>query len=107
MYKPLSIKHQFVDGVNYHMWSSNVKALGDRHYDQTYLKSMVNRADGTVHFEDNFHCGGSYMIIMQNHNYDLGEFIPYGSDYILKTVTIEDNVWFGKKVLVAVNVHIR
>lgn len=47
------------------------------------------------------------MIIMQNHNYDLGEFIPYGSDYILKTVTIEDNVWFGKKVLVAVNVHIR
>ena len=46
------------------------------------------------------------MIITQNHDYDFGETIPYGSDYILKTVVIEDNVWFGSNVLVTGNVNI-
>ena len=70
------------------------------------MNGMSVNGNGTVRFGDNFHCGGSCMIITQNHNYDSGESIPYGSDYILKTVIIEDNVWFGSNVLVTGNVHI-
>jgi len=70
------------------------------------MNGMSVNGNGTVYFGDNFHCGGSCMIITQNHDYDFGETIPYGSDYILKTVVIEDNVWFGSNVLVTGNVNI-
>lgn len=70
------------------------------------MNGMSVNGKGTVYFGDNFHCGGSCMIITQNHNYDFGETIPYGSDYILKTVVIEDNVWFGSNVIVTGNVRI-
>ncbi len=46
------------------------------------------------------------MIITQNHNYDRGEAIPYDTTFDYKTVVIEDNVWFGNRVIVTGNVTI-
>ena len=44
------------------------------------------------------------MIITQNHNYDHGAAIPYDDTYELKNVFIEDNVWFGNRVIVVGNI---
>ena len=46
------------------------------------------------------------MIITQNHNFDEGSAIPYDDTYVLKSVEIADNVWFGNRVLVVGNVKI-
>ena len=46
------------------------------------------------------------MIITQNHDYDTGNAIPYGDGYIYKTVTIEDNVWFGNRVIITGDITI-
>lgn len=60
---------------------------------------------GTVRIGNNFHSGIECMIITQNHNYE-GNRIPYDETYILKTVIIEDNVWFGNRVTITGNIHI-
>ena len=57
-------------------------------------------------FGNNFHSGEECMIITQNHNYDHGEAVPYDTTYLYKEVFIEDNVWFGNRVIVVGNVHI-
>ena len=46
------------------------------------------------------------MIITQNHNYDKGEAIPYDSTFEYKEVVIENNVWFGNRVVVVGNITI-
>lgn len=55
--------------------------------------------NGEVTIGDNFHSGSGCFIITQVHNYH-GESIPYDNTYLYKTVTIEDNVWFGMNVSV-------
>ena len=55
---------------------------------------------GTVKIGNNFHSGRECLFITQNHNYDTGKEIPYDSSYILKNITIEDNVWMGDRVIV-------
>lgn len=62
--------------------------------------------NGTVIIGDNFHSGIECMIITQNHDYDTGEAIPYGSGFDYKTIKICDNVWLGNRVLVTGNVTI-
>jgi len=64
------------------------------------------KGDGCVYFGNNFHSGQQCMIITQNHNYDDGNAIPYDTTYNLKKIIIEDNVWFGNRVIVVGNVHI-
>lgn len=54
---------------------------------------------GEVRIGNNFHSGTECSIISQNHNYE-GDKIPYDSTYICKDVTIEDNVWFGNRVII-------
>ena len=61
---------------------------------------------GKVTFGDIFHSGEECMIITQNHNYDKGDAIPYDTTFDYKTVVIEDNVWFGNRVIVTGNVTI-
>lgn len=60
---------------------------------------------GSVRFGNNFHSGEECMIITQNHNYE-GDAIPYDTTYSYKHVVIEDNVWFGNRVIVVGNVTI-
>jgi len=77
----------------------------------TYLGKNVNfnglmiRGQGEVRIGDNFHSGPDCVILTQIHNYE-GEAIPYDSTYIVKPVTIEDNVWFGIRVIVLPGVTI-
>lgn len=46
------------------------------------------------------------MIITSNHNFDFGNAIPYDNTFILKKITIEDNVWLGNRVTIVGNVTI-
>ena len=70
------------------------------------FNGMTVTGGGKVTFGNNFHSGVECMIITQNHNYDNGTAIPYDDTYIKKEVLIEDNVWFGNRVVVVGNVTI-
>lgn len=61
---------------------------------------------GSVTIGDNFHSGIECMIVTQNHNYDVGEAIPYDDTYIVKHIVIGDNVWLGNRVSIVGNVTI-
>lgn len=60
---------------------------------------------GTLVIGDNFHSGKECMIITENHNYQ-GAKLPYDNTFLLKKITIGDNVWFGNRVIVTGNVNI-
>lgn len=79
---------------------------GEVHFkDNCNFNGMRVIGDGKVTFGSNFHSGEECMIITQNHNYE-GEAIPYDSTFDYKQVVIEDNVWFGNRVIVVGNVTI-
>ena len=61
--------------------------------------------DGNVIIGDNFHSGKECMIITNNHNYE-GERLPYDDTYIVRDVTIDENVWIGNRVLILGGAHI-
>ncbi|MDE5579027.1 MAG: acyltransferase [Alistipes sp.] len=61
---------------------------------------------GKVTIGDNFHSGIECMIITENHDFDTGEALPYGTGFVLKTIVIGDNVWLGNRVLITGNVII-
>jgi acetyltransferase-like isoleucine patch superfamily enzyme len=78
----------------------------------THLGNNVNfnglevAGGGKVVIGDNFHSGPDCLLIAQNHNFDTGTAIPYDSTYILKDITIEDNVWLGSRVIILGGVRI-
>lgn len=78
----------------------------------THLGSNVNfngmmiNGLGKVTIGDNFHSGRECLMITQIHNYDTGNAIPYDDTYIFKDIIIEDNVWFGDRVIVLGGVRI-
>lgn len=55
-------------------------------------------AHGGVTFGKFCHIGKGLTIFSSNHNYKSTESIPYGSDDILKPVTVGDCVWIGSNV---------
>tara|TARA_B110000459_G_scaffold202205_1_gene254737 strand:+ start:719 stop:1222 length:504 start_codon:yes stop_codon:yes gene_type:complete len=61
---------------------------------------------GFVKIGDNFHSGRNCLMISQNHNFNQGNKIPYDNTYICKDIEIEDNVWFGDRVIVLGGVKI-
>ena len=60
---------------------------------------------GTVTIGSNFHSGTECKMITDFHNYE-GESIPYDDSYISKSISVEDNVWFGSHVLILGGVSI-
>jgi acetyltransferase-like isoleucine patch superfamily enzyme len=78
----------------------------------THLGNNVNfnglfiRGDGNVFIGSNFHSGPDILILTRNHNFDKGKKIPYDETYIRKSVTIEDNVWLGARVIILPGVKI-
>ena len=68
--------------------------------DHVGFKRMVIKGHGKVVFGNYFHSGSDCLIISSNHNYDHGKTIPYDNINIKKDVIIEDNVWFGERVIV-------
>jgi len=79
---------------------------------KTILGSNVNfngmkiSGGGNVRIGDNFHSGKECLMISQNHNFNKGRKIPYDNTYILKDIFIEDNVWFGDRIIVLGGVRI-
>lgn len=69
------------------------------------FNGMSVNGSGNVTIGNHFHSGIECMIISQNHNYE-GDAIPYDSTYVLKNISIKDNVWFGNRVIVMGNVTI-
>jgi len=53
-----------------------------------------------VRIGDNFHSGFGCEFITDFHNFDTGTKIPYDDSYIIKDITIEDNVWLGNRVMI-------
>lgn len=87
--------------VNHHSrWGKNVHFGNNCNFN-----GMSVLGAGEVWFGDNFHSGEDCMIITENHNYE-GDAIPYDATNIRKKIIIEDNVWFGNRVLVTGNVTI-
>lgn len=54
------------------------------------------------------HCsfGPGLIIQTQNHDYDTGYALPYGKEFICKTVRIDDCVWIGMNVQILPGTHI-
>ena len=81
--------------------------MGEVHFgNNCNFNGMRVIGGGKVTFGDNFHSGEECMIVTQNHNYNNGETIPYDSTFEYKEVVIEDNVWFGNRVIVVGNITI-
>lgn len=93
----LSIVHSHQGEIAIHGWTilSRRTVLGKN----PNFNGLHVYGKGKVVFGDNFHSGIECMIITQNHNYE-GKTIPYDDTYIIKDVTIGDNVWFGSRVTI-------
>lgn len=80
--------------------------------DKTVLGNNVNfngmriKGIGSVTIGSNFHSGTECLMISHIHNYDYGKAIPYDETSIAKDIVIDDNVWFGDRVIVLGGVHI-
>tara|TARA_B100001142_G_scaffold141143_1_gene142448 strand:+ start:449 stop:943 length:495 start_codon:yes stop_codon:yes gene_type:complete len=61
---------------------------------------------GLVTIGNNFHSGKDCLIISENHNFNMGEKIPYDETYICKDINIQDNVWLGDRVIILAGVTI-
>ncbi|MDX1912530.1 MAG: acyltransferase [Saprospiraceae bacterium] len=61
---------------------------------------------GKVKIGRYFHAGEDLTIITQNHTFDTGNAIPYGSGYHIEDVEIEDFVWIGHRVILLPGVRI-
>jgi acetyltransferase-like isoleucine patch superfamily enzyme len=67
---------------------------------------MKIKGNGKVTIGDNFHSGEDCLMITQIHNYNTGKAIPYDDTYIIKDIYIENNVWFGDRVIILGGVNI-
>ena len=67
----------------------------------TNFNGLVVAGRGGVTIGDNFHSGVECRFITQDHQYDSGNAIPYDTtEYVLRPIVIEDNVWLGDRVMV-------
>ncbi len=64
------------------------------------FNGMKITGTGKVNVGSYFHSGEDCLMITMVHNYDHGASIPYDNTYIVKDIVIEDNVWFGSRVIV-------
>lgn len=74
--------------------------------DYVCFNGMFINGGGPVTIGSYFHSGIECMIITQNHDYDGGEMIPYGTGYHYKEVVIDDFVWLGRRVTILPGTHI-
>ena len=72
---------------------------------QTILGNNVNfnglviAGCGVVQIGNNFHSGEECVILSEIHDYN-GDALPYDHNRIPRPVTIGDNVWLGRRVMV-------
>jgi acetyltransferase-like isoleucine patch superfamily enzyme len=70
------------------------------------FNGMMIEGKGFVRIGNNFHSGKECCILTDIHNYDKGNALPYDETFIIKDVTIEDNVWLGNRVIILGGVKI-
>ncbi|HFK7185066.1 acyltransferase [Serratia odorifera] len=81
--------------INFPTLVNNKTRLGDN-FNSNGL-TIVGK--GAVTVGDNFHCGFGCVLITENHNHN-GNAIPYDNTYVIKDITIGDNVWLGINVII-------
>lgn len=87
--KPVDIR---VNGRSY--FTSNMDIGTNCHFN-----GMRVEGRGRVTIGDNFHSGREVLLITDVHNYR-GTKLPYDETYIVKDITIGDNVWVGTRVTI-------
>lgn len=74
--------------------------------DDCHFNGLVVYGDGRVTIGNHFHSGKGCVILTQNHDFESGNQLPYGDNYIMKDVIIDENVWLGINVTILPGVHI-
>jgi len=72
---------------------------------QTSLVGMT-LIQGDVKIGDNVVIASHCAVRGINHDYDVCNALPYGTDYVMRKIIIEDNVWIGSNVKIIPGVHI-
>jgi chloramphenicol O-acetyltransferase type B len=85
-------------GLRVNGWSSvsRFTTLGNN----VHFNGLAVSGSGEVTIGDNFHSGPGCLFLTENHDFDTGDALPYGTGRILKPIVIEDNVWLGSRVIV-------
>ena len=65
-----------------------------------HFNGMKIYGTGNVKIGNNFHSGKDIIIQTAFHDYDHGDRLPYGNNYIIKDVVIGDNVWLGQNIII-------
>ncbi|SFG17649.1 Hexapeptide repeat of succinyl-transferase [Halopelagius inordinatus] len=73
--------------------------------DDVHFNGLEVNGEGEVEIGDHFHSGRDCIIHTQRHNYH-GEELPYDDEMIHEPVVVEDNVWFGHRVIILPGVTI-
>lgn len=87
-------------GNNLKVWDKTIINNNTWLGNNVNINSMTIAGRGKVVIGDNFHSGPECLMIVQIHNYDKGNAVPYDGTYIPKDILIEDNVWLGSRVIV-------
>ncbi|MEX2976139.1 acyltransferase [Serratia fonticola] len=87
--------------INFPTFVNNKTTLGDN-FNSNGLRII---GQGCVNIGNNFHCGYGCVFITESHNYN-GNAIPYDDTYVIKNISIQDNVWLGINVIVLPGVQI-
>lgn len=66
--------------------------------DWSTICGLTVAGDGPVEIGRNCEIAPEVLILTQNHDYDDGCMIPYGTEFHEKKVMIEDFVWIGQRV---------
>lgn len=71
------------------------------------INGLTVAGDGEVTIGRNCQIAPEVLILTQNHDYDDGNRIPYGSEFHEKPVVIGDFVWIGQRVTILPGTVIR
>ncbi|MEZ4814555.1 MAG: acyltransferase [Bdellovibrionota bacterium] len=55
---------------------------------------------GVVGIGDNFHSGKECLFITDIHSYENAKKLPYDNEYIVRKISIGNNVWIGSRVII-------
>lgn len=79
---------------NYKCHFSKSMILGDN----CNFNGFFVEGSGKVTIGNNFHSGKNILAITQNHNYK-GSRLPYDETYVVRDITIGNQVWLGSNVI--------
>jgi chloramphenicol O-acetyltransferase type B len=82
--------------VNFPSHFTNETIIGD----DCHFNGLDIVGKGHVNIGDHFHSGSSILIIVQNHNYEVPDALPYDEIDIVKSVQIGKNCWVGSRVII-------